>query len=123
MTALDMLEDIKMTTALNHELCSHCRQPVGQYDRSCRNCGKRLDGAAQLATPLATPVATQGRPSALLRVLVGLAILGGAVGFLLASQATAGVAMIACALLLAVLARIEQASTHHAVIVALLKQR
>ena len=46
-------------------------------------------------------------------VLVVLARLGALVGFVFASQATMGVAILAAACLLAILARIAQASSHH----------
>jgi hypothetical protein len=46
-------------------------------------------------------------------VLIILALLAGAVGFALSSQATMGVAIICGACLLAILARVAQASAQH----------
>jgi hypothetical protein len=47
-------------------------------------------------------------------ILVGIALLFGFVGFAMLSQATQGVGAVAIGCLFAILARIQQAATHHA---------
>ena len=56
-------------------------------------------------------------------VLVVLACLGALVGFVFASQATMGVALLAAACLLAIFARIAQASSHHDELKRLLREQ
>lgn len=64
-----------------------------------------------------------GVHSAVATILMFLAVAGGLIGLLFASQATAGVAILAFAILVAIWARIVQANYHQQALLEALRQR
>lgn len=85
--------------------CASCGETTSPGPAKCPKCG----GALARVTP-AVPVADSGTGCALLAI--GALILGGA-GLMMSSPATLGAVIAAEGLLLAVLARVAQAGTHH----------
>jgi len=98
------------------ERCPYCGREVERTDKVCPHCQKRITASSLLADPPgggapvpAVPVGVPTSTSVLLLFAVGL----GGLGFLMLSEATRGVGMIALGCLLAVWGRIFQAAAIH----------
>ena len=82
-----------------------------------------ISTAAELTNIQDDMWAPEGTKSGFAIFLVFLAVIGGFLGLLFASQATMGVAFLAFSILLAVFARIVQANAHHAAMMKQLRRR
>lgn len=95
--------------AVETMLCPHCGAAAPIDERTCPRCHRGMSGAALMNT--APPKANPFPIGSILLILVALAAAG--LGLLFLSQATIGVGLIAGGCLLAVWARLVQASAHH----------
>lgn len=96
------------------ERCPFCQATIARTDKTCPHCQRPLTGKAmqQTAAGLAARGAPDGFPAiAALMLVAALGACG--LGLLFASQATIGVAAVAVGCVLAVWARMLQASAHH----------
>lgn len=100
-------------TTTTRTTCPHCGATVGEYDQTCGSCQRGLSGAALLAESRGAPTTPATGTPGFSGVLIVFALIGAFAAIMATSQATLGASMMAGCCLLAILARIVQASVHH----------